>query len=313
MKVLISGGSGFLGTALSKQLLAHCQIQNSPVHITWLTRDTQQAHLHEVTLMSYDTLKETEATFDVIINLAGAGIADKRWSDKRKQQLMDSRIQPTQALLDFIKRSKDKPKCLISGSAIGWYGTQGDRPLTENSGFEEDFAHRLCETWEQLAAKATEFGVPVALIRTGVVMHPSGGMLGKLLPPFKLGLGGQLGDGKQIMSWISRDDWVCALIFVLEQQLAKATNTATNTPNVTIYNFTAPNPVSNAVFTKAVGNWLHRPTVFTLPSPLLKVMFGEMATLLIDGQKVLPNALEDSGYTFVQPTLAEALRQQKDT
>jgi len=310
MKVLISGGSGFLGTALSKQLLAHYQIKNSPIHITWLTRDTQQAHLHEVTLMSYDTLKKTEATFDVIINLAGAGIADKRWSNERKQQLMDSRIKPTQALLDFIKRSQDKPKCLISGSAIGWYGTQSDTPLTENSGFEEDFAHRLCEAWEQLAAKATEFGVPVALIRTGVVMHPSGGMLSQLLPPFKMGLGGKLGSGKQIMSWISRDDWVCALIFVLEQQFVQATSAA---PEVTIYNFTAPNPVSNEVFTKAVGNWLHRPTVFTLPRPLLKVMFGEMATLLIDGQKVLPKALEDSGYAFLQPTLAEALRQQKDT
>ncbi|WP_199508072.1 MULTISPECIES: TIGR01777 family oxidoreductase [unclassified Psychrobacter] len=311
MKVLISGGSGFLGTALSKQLLAHYQTKNSPIDITWLTRDTQQAHLHEVTLMSYDALKDTDTAFDVVINLAGAGIADKRWSDERKQQLMDSRIKPTQALLNFIERSEHKPKCVISGSAIGWYGTQGDRPLTEDSGFEDDFAHRLCAAWEQLAAKATEFGVPVALIRTGVVIHPSGGMLGKLLTPFKMGLGGQLGDGTQIMSWISRDDWVSALIFVLEQQLAKATSAAIDTPKVTIYNFTAPNPVSNAVFTKAVGHWLHRPTLFTLPRPLLKVMFGEMATLLVDGQKVLPKALEDSGYTFVQPTLAEALRQQK--
>ncbi|GAA0324439.1 TIGR01777 family oxidoreductase [Psychrobacter aestuarii] len=309
MKVLISGGSGFLGTALSKQLLAYYQTKDQPIDITWLTRNTQQAHLHDVQLMSYDTLKDTDAAFDVIINLAGAGIADKRWSDERKQQLMDSRIKPTQALLDFIARSSHKPTCLISGSAIGWYGTQGDTPLTEDSSFEEDFAHRLCAAWEQLATKATELGVPVALIRTGVVIHPSGGMLGKLLPPFKLGLGGQLGDGTQIMSWISREDWVAALIFVLEQQLAQ---TADAKPHAQIYNFTAPNPISNAVFTKAVGHWLHRPTVFTLPRSLLQLMFGEMATLLVDGQKVLPKALEDSGYSFLQPTIAEALREQSD-
>ena len=308
MKILISGGSGFLGTALSKQLLAHYQLENRPVDITWLTRDTQQPHLHDVTLMSYDTLEMTDSAFDVIINLAGAGIADKRWSDERKQQLMDSRIKPTQALLDFIKRSEHKPSCLISGSAIGWYGTQGTTPLNEDSGFEDDFPHRLCAAWEQLAAQATEMGVPVALIRTGVVIHPSGGMLGKLLTPFNFGLGGQLGDGTQIMSWISRDDWVSALIFVLEQQLATK-----SAPEVQIYNFTAPNPISNAMFTKAVGNWLHRPTLFTLPRPLLKMMFGEMATLLVDGQKVLPKALQDSGYQFSQPQIAEALRQQTQT
>lgn len=163
---------------------------------------------------------------------------------------------------------------LVSGSAIGWYGTQSDKPLTESSQSKTDFSHRLCDEWEQLALKATEYGVPVAIVRTGVVIHPEGGMLGKLLLPFKLGLGGQLGDGKQIMSWVSRDDWVGAAIFIIEQHLAEETNeqkisssstnnntliTENDTPAV-VYNLTAPNPVTNRTFTKALGSWLHRPT-----------------------------------------------------
>jgi len=162
-------------------------------------------------------------------------------------------------------------------------------------------------------------------VRTGVVIHPEGGMLDKLLLPFKLGLGGQLGDGKQIMSWVSRDDWVGAAIFIIEQHLAEETNeqkisssstnnntlmTESDTPAV-VYNLTAPNPVTNLTFTKALGSWLHRPTFFTLPDFLLKLMFGEMSTLLIDGQKVLPQALLDAGYEFKQPTLEQALAEQK--
>ncbi|MGM8887581.1 epimerase, partial [Psychrobacter sp. 1U2] len=230
-----------------------------------------------------------------------------------------SRVKPTESLLAFIARSSAKPKLLVSGSAIGWYGTQGDKPLTESSGFETDFAHKLCDDWEQLALKATEHGVPVAIVRTGVVIHPDGGMLGKLLTPFKMGVGGQLGDGKQIMSWVSREDWVGAAIFIIEKSLADPANTqminnnslkTTNDTPALVYNLTAPNPVTNHTFTKALGSWLDRPTFFTLPEFLLKLMFGEMSTLLIDGQKVLPQALQDAGYEFKQPTFKQALEEQ---
>lgn len=322
MNILISGGSGFLGSAFSDEIIARYRAQNKALHITWLTRDSSQVHPNDIEMMTYDELASSNKSFDVILNLAGAGIADSRWSDARKEQLLASRIKPTESLLAFIKRTSIKPKLMVSGSAIGWYGAQGDKPLNEGSGFKTDFAHQLCHEWEQLALKATEHGVPVAIVRTGVVIHPDGGMLGKLLTPFKMGVGGQLGDGKQIMSWISREDWVGAVIFIIEKHVAGYTGSQAindnlletvkenNTPAV-VYNLTAPNPVSNHTFTKTLGAWLHRPTFFTLPSFLLKLMFGEMSTLLIDGQKVLPQALQNAGYEFKQPMLKQALEAQK--
>ena len=320
MNILISGGSGFLGSAFSDELIKRYRTQDKDLHITWLTRDSSQTHPEAISMMTYDELASSDKSFDVILNLAGAGIADSRWSDARKEQLLASRIKPTESLLAFIKRTSIKPKLMVSGSAIGWYGAQGDKPLTESSGFETDFAHQLCHEWEQLALKATEHGVPVAIVRTGVVIHPDGGMLGKLLTPFKMGVGGQLGDGKQIMSWISREDWVGAVIFIIEQHLtddASSQTTHENTLRTTndtiavVYNLTAPNPVTNHTFTKTLGAWLHRPTFFTLPNFLLKLIFGEMSTLLIDGQKVVPQALQDAGYDFKQPTLKQALEEQK--
>ena len=316
MNILISGGTGFLGSAFSDEIIKRYYQSGQEVAITWLTRDTSQMHPDAISMMTYDELAKTDKRYDVIMNLAGAGIADSRWSDERKEALLASRIKPTESLLAFIARTPNKPKLLVSGSAIGWYGTQGNKPLTENSSFETDFSHRLCEDWEQLALKATEYSVPVAIVRTGVVIHPSGGMLGKLLTPFKFGVGGQLGDGQQIMSWISRDDWVGAAIFIIEQHLADSIETHNNILSTTsdtpalVYNLTAPNPVTNHTFTKDVGAWLHRPTIFTLPAPLLKLMFGEMSTLLIDGQKVLPQALLDAGYEFQQLTLEVALAKQ---
>ena len=320
MNILISGGSGFLGSAFSHELMKRYQEMGSELQITWLTRDSNQAHPSNITMMSYDELASSEKHFDVILNLAGAGIADARWSDARKAQLLASRMKPTQDILAFIARSSVKPQLLVSGSAIGWYGNQGDKPLTESSSFQADFAHQLCDDWEQLARQATDSGVAVALVRTGVVIHPTGGMLSKLLTPFKVGVGGQLGNGQQIMSWISRDDWVAAVIFIIEQHLndsayqvnenmQNARHTANNN-DVKIYNLTAPNSVTNHTFTKTLGAWLHRPTFFTLPEFLLKLMFGEMSTLLIDGQKVLPQALLDAGFEFKHQTLKEALEQQ---
>ncbi len=321
MNILISGGSGFLGSAFSEEIIKRYRTQSKEIYITWLTRDSSQAHPDNVDMMTYDELTKTDRSFDVILNLAGAGIADSRWSDDRKKRLLASRIEPTESVLAFIKRRSIKPKLLVSGSAIGWYGTQGSKPLTETSEFETDFSHRLCDKWEQLAMTATEHGVPVAIVRTGIVIHPEGGMLSKLLTPFKFGVGGQLGDGKQIMSWISRDDWVGAVIFIIERRLASMTNSqqthssigtsdTQNDASAVVYNLTAPNPVTNHAFTKDLGAWLHRPTFFTLPTPLLKLMFGEMSTLLIDGQKVLPQALLDAGYDFKQPTLEKALAEQ---
>lgn len=320
MNILISGGSGFLGSAFSEELTKRYQQAGKKLSITWLTRDTSQTHPTDISMMSYDELAKTDQSFEVILNLAGAGIADSRWSDERKETLLASRIKPTESLLEYIARISVKPKLMVSGSAIGWYGTQDAKPLTESSDYETDFSHKLCDEWEQLALKATDYGVPVAIVRTGVVMHPSGGMVAKLLLPFKMGVGGQLADGKQIMSWISREDWVGAAIFIMEYHLDSQTNlhhsaventlqTGNDTPAL-VYNLTAPNPVTNHQFTKAMGAWLHRPTIFTLPEFLLKLMFGEMSTLLIDGQKVLPKALLEAGYNFKHTDIRQALEQQ---
>lgn len=334
MNVLISGGSGFLGRALTaaliqdpKQFEPHYQ----DITVTWLSRSSQQGHPKNVNVITYEALANLTADdlsnnpFDVIINLAGSGIADSRWSDERKEALLASRVKPTEAILEVIAKAPIKPKLLLSGSAVGWYGVQGDTAIDESSDARADFAHKLCEDWELLATKAAEFGVPVAILRTGVVIHVEGGMVKRLLTPFKLGLGGKLGDGSQFMSWISREDWVRAALFIIEQSLsgsnqntdqqnthAQNIRSGDNETTALVYNLTAPNPVTNLQFTQALGHFLHRPTVMSVPAPMLKAMFGEMSTLLLDGQKVLPKALLDSGFTFHQPNLDQALSVKAD-
>nr|WP_257619777.1 TIGR01777 family oxidoreductase [Moraxella osloensis] len=306
MKILITGGSGFLGTALTQSLKTH-GVKGDTASVTWVSRSVEKEKTKNIAddVISYDDLASTDQTYDVIINLAGAGIADSRWTDARKQELFDSRLKPTQAVIDYIARIGNKPKLLISGSAIGWYGIQQENDptaLDETSPMTKtDFAHEICQAWEQLALTAQD-AVPVAIVRTGVVIAPDGGMVGRLITPFKMGTGGKLGNGQQIMSWISRTDWVRAVIFIIEQNL---THTL---PTQQIYNLTNPTPISNAAFTDAMGTWLHRPTVMTLPAFVVKTMFGEMSTLLLDGQRVVPTALLDQGFEFKDLTVLDALK-----
>lgn len=310
MKILITGGSGFLGTALTQSLKSH-GVKGDTASVTWVSRSVEKEKTKNIAddVISYDNLASTNETYDVIINLAGAGIADSRWADARKQELFDSRLKPTQAVIDYIERIGNKPKLLISGSAIGWYGIQQENDptaLDETSPVTTtDFAHEICQAWEQLALTAQDTvtdAVPVAIVRTGVVIAPEGGMVGRLITPFKMGTGGRLGNGQQIMSWISRTDWVRAVIFIIEQNL---THTL---PTQQIYNLTNPTPISNAAFTDAMGTWLHRPTVMTLPAFVVKTMFGEMSTLLLDGQRVVPTALLDKGFEFNDLTVLDALK-----
>lgn len=306
MKILITGGSGFLGTALTQSLKTH-GVKGDTTSVTWVSRSVEKEKTKNIAddVISYDDLASTNETYDVIINLAGAGIADSRWTDARKQELFDSRLKPTQAVIDYIARIGNKPKLFISGSAIGWYGIQQENDptaLDETSPMTKtDFAHEICQAWEQLALTAQD-AVPVAIVRTGVVIAPDGGMVGRLITPFKMGTGGKLGNGQQIMSWISRTDWVRAVIFIIEQNL---THTL---PTQQIYNLTNPTPISNAAFTDAMGTWLHRPTVMTLPAFVVKTMFGEMSTLLLDGQRVVPTALLNKGFEFNDLTVLDALK-----
>ena len=295
MKILITGGSGFLGTALTQSLKSH-GVKGDTASVTWVSRSVEKEKTKNIAddVISYDDLASSNEAYDVIINLAGAGIAD-----------FDSRLKPTQAVIDYIERIGNKPKLLISGSAIGWYGIQKENDptaLDETSPVTKtDFAHEICQAWEQLALTAQD-AVPVAIVRTGAVIAPEGGIVGRLITPFKMGTGGKLGNGQQIMSWISRTDWVRAVIFIIEQNL---THTL---PTQQIYNLTNPTPISNAAFTDAMGTWLHRPTLMTLPAFVVKTMFGEMSTLLLDGQRVVPTALLEKGFEFNDLTVLDALK-----
>lgn len=290
MRILISGGSGFIGSALTAHL------QRDGADVTWLSRRASTPAPDGVEVRTYSQLWADDR-FDAVVNLAGAGIADRRWSDARKQQLQDSRLIPTRVVTDWIRSAQAPPKVLLSGSAIGWYGAQGDAPLDETSAPHDEFQHRLCADWEQ-AACAVEDRVPVVLLRTGVVLHPAGGMLQRLRMPFQLGLGARLGDGRQVLSWIAREDWIDAAVSLLRAHLDGAADAPTGA-----FNLTAPEPVANARFTRALADALRRPALLAVPAKALELGLGEMATLLVDGQCVLPARLEQRGHAFAWPQL----------
>jgi hypothetical protein len=298
MNILITGGTGFIGQALCKQLL------ESGHSLTILSRDAGKASsLFDQSIKAIGDMAELDesTTVDAIINLAGAPIADSRWSDKRKKYLTDSRIGTTEKLLTYINNARIKPKVLISGSAIGFYGDQADKILDERSGCKDDFAHQLCAEWERAACKATEHDVRVCLLRTGLVIgskiNNSGGFLQRMLLPFKLCLGGRIGDGKQWMSWVHRDDLVAMIEMLLNADELSG-----------VFNGTAPNPVTNQSFTDTLAKVLQRPAVLPLPAFLLKSAMGEMASLLLGGQRVIPKRFVDEGYHFKFTSLEQALK-----
>lgn len=294
MNILLTGGTGFIGAtlchALSNDGHALTVLSRNPAKVPRLCGEAVKgiARLDEI---------GAETHFDAIINLAGEGIADARWSDSRKKQLLDSRIGVTAQLIRYIERADRKPEVLISGSAVGYYGDGGDQPLDENAPAHGGFGHRLCAEWEQTAQQAENFGVRVCIIRTGLVIGPGGGFLKRMLPPFKLGLGGRLGSGKQWMSWIHRDDYIAIVKLFLASPGLQG-----------VFNGTAPNPVTNAEFTCCLAKVLRRPALLPVPAVVLKSLLGEMAGLLLGGQRVLPVRLQQAGFAFKFTTLEAALR-----
>ena len=296
MRILISGGSGFLGRALSARL------RQDDASVTWLSRDPSRRAPDGIRVLGYDALSPGDR-FDAVVNLAGAGIAERRWSDRRKDLLCESRLGPTRTLVRWMRRCEQRPRVLLSGSAVGWYGARDDTPLTEDSPAHDDFSHAMCEAWETAAMEAVALGVPVLLLRTGIALHPDGGMLKRLLLPFRFGLGGRLGDGHQALSWVARADWVEAVRALLLRHLDGAADAPVGPVNLT-----APEAVSNAGFTRALGRALRRPTVFAVPAPVLKLALGEMSTLLLDGQRVLPRRLQQAGFLFRHPGLETYLQ-----
>ncbi len=296
MKVLISGGTGFIGQALVPRLIEY---PHEPIIWTRSEQKARKLYGEDIRVITSLEQIEDDETIEGIINLAGEGIADQRWSDARKSLLRSSRIDTTSSLISLIRRMKQKPEVLISGSAIGFYGAQqGDHSLGENSDVTDGFTHQLCADWERTAQNAEDEGVRVCLVRTGVVLGKGGGALAKMLPPFRFGLGGPVGDGEQWMSWIHIEDEVEVLCMMLTHTLFSGA-----------YNLTAPGAVTNAEFTRQLAATLHRPAWFRVPAFVLDLMLGEGSELLLKGQRVYPSRLEDAGYKFAFPELDVALRQ----
>lgn len=291
MRVLITGGSGFIGQALTAALSARGD------HVFILSR-TPQALTPSARVQAIGALDELKGSVDAVVNLAGAPIVDQRWSDERKQVLRNSRIELTKVLVEWMKQQPSPPSVLVSGSAIGYYGSHADEVLDENAEPVAGFAHVLCRDWEQSALEAETLGVRVCLIRTGVVLGPEGGALAKMLPPFRLGLGGPIGSGQQWMSWIHIDDEVGGILYLLD-------NPSLHGP----FNLTAPEPVTNEVFSRTLGRVLHRPAFMRVPAVVMKLMLGEASELLVEGQRVLPENLHTAGYVFKYPRLEPALQQ----
>jgi uncharacterized protein (TIGR01777 family) len=295
MNVLITGGTGFIGSALTGSLAQQGH------QVTVLSRNPHTiARRCGPGVKELDSLKRIrpDDRYQIVVNLAGAPIFDALWTEKRKKLIRDSRIGLTEQLVDSMARLTVKPELFISGSAVGYYGDQGDTVLTERSPALTDFSHRLCADWEAAAKKAESFGIRVCLIRTGLVIAEGGGLLQRMLLPFRLGLGGRLGSGKQWMSWIHRQDWIAIVHFMIA-------NKAMAGP----YNATAPNPVANDEFTRTLARCLNRPALLPVPASLLNRLPGGMSQLLLGSQRVMPERLLAEGFRFQYPDLTSALNE----
>lgn len=293
MNILLTGGTGLIGRALCRRWLAEG-------HRLWVWSRTPDrvARLCGAEVQGVGSLEQLDRVpLDAVINLAGAPIADRPWTKSRKALLWDSRVKLTEQLVDWLGKREQKPAVLISGSAVGWYGDGGEHRLTEaDQPVTADFASQLCSAWEERAMEASVLGIRVALVRTGLVLARDGGFLKRLLPAFRLGLGGRLGSGRQWMPWIHIEDQIGLIDFVLRQPTAEGP-----------YNACAPAPVRNADFTRSLGRSLHRPTCLPVPAVVLKATLGELAGLLLGGQHALPKKLQDEGYRFRFAELDQAL------
>ncbi|MGO4004473.1 TIGR01777 family oxidoreductase [Pseudomonas fluorescens] len=293
MHILLTGGTGLIG----RELCRHWSSQGHSLTV-WSRKPEQVPNLCGAQVRGIARLEDLgEVPVDAVINLAGAPIADRLWTHRRKTLLWSSRISLTETLLAWLESREQKPQVLISGSAVGWYGDGGERELTEDSPpVSEDFASQLCIAWEETAQRAEALGMRVVLIRTGLVLSAQGGFLSRLLLPFKAGLGGPIGNGRQWMPWIHIDDQIGLIDFLLHQN-------STSGP----YNACAPKPVRNREFAKTLAAVLHRPAFMPMPAFALKVGLGELSLLLLGGQRATPARLLAAGYIFRFTDLRAAL------
>ena len=292
MKIVVSGASGLIGTPLVQQLTTHghevIRLVRRPARSGESQWDPKSGVIDEAVIDGADA----------VIHLAGAGIGDKRWTAAYRREVLESRTLSTALLARAIAAASNKPKVFLSGSAIGFYGARGDEQLTESGSAGSGFLADVCKEWEAAAAPAREAGVRTVFLRTGIVLSPRGGALKKLLPLFRLGVGGRFGNGKQWQSWISLTDELNAIEHLLTANVEGPVN------------LTAPLPVTNAEFTKVLARVLKRPALFPVPAFGPRILLGgELAdALLFTGQRVLPERLEASGYQFAHRDLESALR-----
>jgi len=290
MHYLITGGSGFIGSALCRSLIADGH------RVTVLTRDITRARQRVPDAVFLIDRLDFAQGIEAVVNLAGENLASGRWTAARKHEFVASRIGMTKHLLDWIDRQDSAPAVLVSGSAIGWYGATGDEELDEDADLGNDFSAHLCRDWEAEAIKAEALGVRVCRVRTGIVLGADGGALKQMLLPFRLGIGGRMGSGRQWMSWVAREDIVALIRWLVDNGAARGA-----------YNGTAPAPVTNAEFARTLGAALHRPALLPTPAFALKILFGEMADILLTGQRVVPTRAIAEGFKFKHPDLAPAL------
>jgi uncharacterized protein len=285
MRIVITGATGFIG----KRLLV--VLREAGHELVTLGRGTSANYRWDA---ASDAPSEAFEGADAVVHLAGEPVAQK-WTPEAKQRIRDSRVLGTERLIHGLSTTRNRPKALICASAVGYYGDRGDERLTEDADSGTGFLAKLCREWEGKADLAQSLGIRVVKVRTGLVLGPDGGALKEMLTPFKAGVGGRLGSGKQWMPWIHMDDIVGIFRHAVEGSAAGPLNGA------------APGVVTNAEFTEALGKALHRPTVLPMPEFALKLMFGEMAGVLVASQRVIPQATEKSGYRFQYAELGAAL------
>lgn len=293
MRVVLAGGSGFLGGALASALKA----QRHSIAI--LTRHPTPGTQDQIAWVPDGTAGTWAKHLDgaeAIVNLAGEGIADRRWTAARKRALRDSRILPTRSLVVAMRQLSAPPSVFVSQSGINYYGPRGSELTTESTPAGSDFLAGVCVEWEQEAEQASSM-TRVVVLRTSPVLNSSGGVMGKMLLPFRLGLGGRFGDGSQYMPWIHMTDWLDLVISLLATERARGA-----------FNATAPGPVTNREFARTLGKVLGRPALIPVPAFALRVMVGELAEILLTGQRALPTRAEEVGFRFKFPQLEGALR-----
>ena len=290
--ILVTGGSGFIGRNLCERLTGSAE------KIIVLSRNpVNSAKVLPQSVEMISDLTQLNEPVGILINLAGEPIADKRWSEKRKATITQSRIQTTQALYQYFKQADMPPSIVISGSAVGYYGggIANNQSVTEEGAVEPNFSSKLCADWENTAQQFEQLGARVCLLRTGIVLGEQGA-LSKLLPAFKLGLGGPIASGKQWMPWIHIDDMVEIIAYAIQNDLSGPINC------------TAPNPVTNREFAKTLGKLLKRPAIAPMPETIVKLLFGQMGDeLMIQGQSVIPQKLQQQGFNFKYTSLHSAL------